>query len=113
MNNIAFPICIVATKDIFRVLPGILSERKVDTILVGIANHMDGRVSEHAIKTRDFIKKLTSIVPKTIAFIEWDERLTSLEAKLSMERAGGNNPRELIDDMAASILLQSYLDAQK
>lgn len=113
VNAIAFPISIVATKDIFRTLPQIIAERQIDTIVVGIANHMDGRVSEQTERTRAFIKKLASIVSKTTHIIEWDERLTSYEAKSSLIRAGADNRREQIDDIAAAILLQSYLDSIK
>jgi len=113
VGTIALPLSIIATKDIFKSLPPIVGERKIDTIIIGIANHMDGRTSEQSERTREFVKKLSSILPKTMPIVEWDERLTSFEAKNSLLQAGAKNRRETIDDMAASILLQSYLDSVK
>jgi RNase H-fold protein (predicted Holliday junction resolvase) len=46
-------------------------------------------------------------------YIEWDERLTSFEAKSSMWQIGTKFVRENIDDVAASILLQSYIESKK
>lgn len=81
-------------------------------ILIGIANHMNGTISEQALRTREFQKKLQNILPKHIQYIEWDERLTSFEAKNAVDPFG-KDPRKLVDDIAAGILLQSYLNAMK
>lgn len=71
---------------------------------------MDGRTSDQALRTREFTRKLSSILPKGLQIIEWDERLTSFEAKSAVDPFG-KDPRKAIDDVAASILLQSYLDS--
>ncbi|MDD2891848.1 MAG: Holliday junction resolvase RuvX [Candidatus Gracilibacteria bacterium] len=110
VEEIAFPIAIIATKEAFSRLPKIVKERGINTIVIGIANHMDGTTSEQAIRTREFQKKLQNILPKDIQYIEWDERLTTFEAKNSMDPFG-KDPRKAIDDVAASIFLQSYLDS--
>lgn len=110
VEEIAFPIAIIATKEAFSRLPKIVKERGIDIIVVGIANHMDGTTSEQAIRTREFQKKLQNILPKDMRYIEWDERLTTFEAKNSMDPLG-KDPRKAIDDVAASIFLQSYLDS--
>lgn len=110
VESVALPLCIIATKNIFRELPEIVRERQIDTIVVGIADHMDGRISEQSVRTRSFIGKLASIVPKSVRIVEWDERLTTNEARLSMTQMGNKDPRAQIDDIAASILLQSYID---
>lgn len=110
VEEIAFPLAIITTKEAFSYLPKLVKERKVDTIIIGIANHMDGSISDQAIRTREFQKKLQNILPKDIKYIEWDERLTSFEAKNSVDPLG-KDPRKLIDDIAAGILLQSYIDS--
>ena len=46
---------------------------------------MDGSVSDQAIRTREFIKKLQNLLPKSIKYIEWDERLTTFEAKNAVD----------------------------
>jgi len=48
---------------------------------------MDGAVSEQATKTREFGKKLQNLLPKDMKYIEWDERLTTFEAKNAVVEA--------------------------
>jgi putative transcription antitermination factor YqgF len=84
VEGIAFPLTIIATKEIFSFLPKIVRERNIDIIVIGIANHMDGTTSDQATRTREFQKKIQNLLPKNIMYIEWDERLTSFEAKSSM-----------------------------
>lgn len=111
VEGIAFPSGIIATKEAFSQLPKLVKERGVDTIVIGIANHMDGTVSEQASRTREFGKKLENILPKNITYIEWDERLSTFEARSSLGHIGTKSVRDSIDDVAASIFLQSYLDS--
>ncbi len=42
----------------------------------------------------------------------WDEQLSSVEAQ-ELARARKRGPREAIDDLAARVILQSYLDARR
>ena len=44
----------------------------------------------------------------------WDERLTSIAAQRALHEAGRNvrNSREVIDQVAAQLILQGWLDAQ-
>ncbi|EKD29523.1 MAG: hypothetical protein ACD_78C00371G0001 [uncultured bacterium (gcode 4)] len=111
VEGIAFPLSIIPTKEVFTHLPKIVRERSIDTIVIGIANHMDGTVSEHATRTREFMKKLTNILPKTLKYVEWDERLTTFEARSSLGQIGTAHVRDAVDDVAASIFLQSYLES--
>jgi putative Holliday junction resolvase len=111
-QGIGFPLSIIATKEAFSLLPKIIKERGVDVILIWIANHMDGTTSDQATRTREFQKKLSNLLPKDMKYVEWDERLTTFEAKNALDPLG-KDPRKAIDDVAASILLQSYLDSPK
>lgn len=113
VESIAFPLSVIPTKEIFSHLPKLVKEREIDTILIGIANHMDGSTSDQAIRTREFQKKLQNILPKNTQYIEWDERLTTFEARSSLGHIGTKSVRDNIDDVAAAILLQSYLDSSK
>jgi len=56
----------------------------------------------------DWIARLRRAVPLPVA--EVSEYLTSDEAR-SLAKGAKRNPREPIDDLAARIILQSYLDA--
>lgn len=113
LEGIALPFRIIETKQAFSYLPKLVLERNIHTIIIGIANHMDGNVSEQAIRTREFQKKLQNILPKDVQYIEWDERLTTSEARISLGQIGTSQVRDAVDDVAASILLQSYIDSTK
>ncbi|MDP2103783.1 MAG: Holliday junction resolvase RuvX [Candidatus Gracilibacteria bacterium] len=113
VEGIAFPLSIIPTKEAFSAIPKIVRERNIDTIVIGIANNMDGTISDHATRTREFIQKLTNILPKTLKYVEWDERLTTFEARSSLGQIGTAHVRDAVDDVAASIFLQSYLESEK
>ena len=78
--------------------------------MVGIPYNMKGDDTKQTTKVRDFISILEEKVGYKIALI--DERLTSSEAEKFMHqmniKTGFNKDR--IDKIAASIILQEYLD---
>ena len=91
-------------------LQELLCQKEVELILVGMPRNMDGSYGPAALKVEEFISALRSntIVPvKT-----WDERLTSVQANrlLIQGNVRREKRKEKVDQMAAAILLQSYLD---
>jgi len=91
-------------------LKELLQEKDVELILVGMPRNMDGSHGPAAAKVQRFIAALKTIT--TVPIKTWDERLTSVQAnRLLIE---GNLRREKrkgkVDQTAAAILLQSYLD---
>ena len=108
--GIALPLWTVPTKDIVGRLKTIVSERNIDTIIIGIAKHVNGQPSKQSALQRTFAGRISSYFPDCQVIL-WDERFTTSEARLSLEETGSNWNGN-IDDMAASILLQSYLEAR-
>ena len=96
--------------DLLNQLFEISEENKVNKIVVGIPYNMKGDDTKQTTKVRDFISILEEKVGYKIALI--DERLTSSEAEKFMHqmniKTGFNKDR--IDKIAASIILQEYLD---
>ena len=91
---------------------GVVAEREVAKLLVGLPLNMDGTKGELAEKAEAFAEKLQT---KTgLEVVMWDERLTSKEAERVLLEAdvSRGKRKKVIDKMAAQILLQSYLDAQ-
>lgn len=80
-------------------------------IIVGLPLNMDGSRGEAVTKVDHFIELLrerTELPVKT-----WDERLTTHSAHAAL-RAGGTDARgrkNVVDKVAAEILLQAYIDA--
>lgn len=89
---------------------GLVKSCNVSRIVVGYPIGLKQQKTIQTKKVDDFIARLKSVVSTQI--IPWDERFTSSEAE-SILRQKGVKPSEnkqLIDQMAARIILQEYLD---
>lgn len=91
----------------------ILEEKKIRTVVVGLPLHMNGDFGELAQAATDFGEKLKSQVPG-LEVVMWDERMSSAEAERGMRLSNtkAKRKKELRDQLAAQIVLQSWLDAQ-
>jgi putative Holliday junction resolvase len=79
-------------------------------IVVGNPVHLSGDVSPQAEKTRAFAAELGEVTGLPIHL--WDERLTSREAHQILYEAGRprQEHREVVDQVAAMLILQSFLE---
>ena len=93
-------------------LAEIVRERGVGEIVVGMPRNMNGTYGPAAEKARGFIEALRPLV--TVAIKTWDERLTSAEANRFLIASGMRRDKRKtkVDQTAAAILLQSYLDRE-
>ena len=91
-------------------LKGIIREKEVEMILVGMPRNMDGSYGPAALKVQEFVAVLRDAVATPLK--TWDERLTSAQAQrfLIQGNVRRDKRKEKVDMMAAAILLQSYLD---
>ena len=113
--TIAQPLTFLAAEpfaDFLKQLCDILREKEVEMILVGVPRNMNGSYGPSAQKAQEFITVLKEAV--TIPVKAWDERLTSVQANRFLSEAGvrGQKRRTKVDQTAAAILLQSYLDSR-
>lgn len=88
-------------------------DNRVEKLVVGYPKHMDGTVGHRAQYTEEFAKDLSALLE--IPYIMWDERLSSTEAHRILESGGvsGKKRKTKVDKIAAVIILQGYLDANK
>jgi putative holliday junction resolvase len=93
-------------------LQQIVLEKGVSRIVVGIPRNMDGSYGPAAEKAKLFLSQLKSEFAGE-QLIAWDERLTTVEAQRLLHAAGRDvkKSRPIIDQVAAQVLLQSYLDS--
>jgi len=72
---------------------------------------MNGTLGPSAVKAQAFADRLSGELV-SVKILLWDERLTTVEAQRALRLAGKNarQSRKIIDQVAAQILLQSYLD---
>jgi len=90
----------------------IVAEKGVTTIVVGVARNMDGTFGPAAEKCRALIAQLKAVV--TCPVIAWDERLTTVSAQRNLRDSGrkAKDQKGVIDQAAAQIILQGWLDSQ-
>ncbi len=81
-------------------------------IVVGNPLHLSGEASTQGEKTREFAEELGQMAALPVHF--WDERLTSREAHAILYAAGKSRQehKPLVDQVAAVLILQSFLDAR-
>lgn len=102
----------------FERLEELVRRDNVGTIVVGKPLLMDGSSGEQAEKTAAFVKALerylTDKLERQVAIVEWDERLTSLEAERHMQGRGLTNRkrRAMLDQLSAAIILEAYLQSR-
>jgi len=79
-------------------------------ILVGLPRNMDGSHGPAAEAAKAFAESLRSRVSCPVEL--WDERLTTVAAQRSLRESGrkARDQRGVVDQVAAQILLQSWLD---
>jgi putative Holliday junction resolvase len=91
----------------------IVRERKIDNVVVGIPKHMSGEIGQAAREALQFVEKLRAALPCEV--ISWDERLTTVAANRALREAGKQtrHTRAYVDQVAAQMILQGYLDRQR
>ena len=92
-------------------IAALVSEKNVELIVVGLPRHMNGRVGTSADEASSFADKLRAKVECEVR--TWDERLSTVAAQRALREAGKSvrESRGYIDQVAAQMLLQSYLDS--
>lgn len=112
LQIIASGLTTVDTKDLMEFLKAYVKDEIVDLFLIGEPKQMNNMVSESEVHISSFIKKLEKHIPN-IPIQRVDERFTSKMAFQTMIDSGlKKNQRKnkaLIDEISATLILQSYL----
>lgn len=101
------------TKDVpgdFRKLAALVEEYEVDVVVMGLPLSLDGqqrKAAERALREVVLLGRLLSVPVTT-----YDERLTTVTAERSLEHMTLSGPkrRAVVDQIAASVILQGWLD---
>jgi putative Holliday junction resolvase len=108
---LATPLCTLRRVDAHGAkMQALIEEHGVEELVVGLPLNMDGSVGAQVEETYAYIE---SLGPIHVPIRYWDERLSSWEAEQVIARVKGRGPRrrERLDDIAAAVLLQDFLDA--
>ena len=114
LKTIAQPLEFIAAEpfaDFVARLKQLIADKAVELILIGMPRNMDGTYGPAAEKVRDFVAALKEQV--TVPMRTWDERLTTAQANrfLIAAEVRRRDRKQKVDQTAAAILLQSYLDS--
>ena len=98
-------------EELFNELDTIVYTKSVDVFVLGNPLNLDGSVSKRSEETLEF-KKLLESRYKTKEVVLQDERLSTVEAErlLISNDTKRKNRKKVIDKIAATIILQAYLD---
>ncbi len=115
LQLIAQPLEFVAAEPVAKLwerLRQVIREQGVELILVGMPRNMDGTYGAAAQKVQHFVSELEASIGLPVR--TWDERLTSAQANRVLIQGNIRRAKrkEKVDQTAAAILLQSYLDGR-
>jgi len=85
----------------------------VEAVVVGLPKNMDGSLGPSAEAARSFARSLEQAL--AIPVHMWDERLTTLSAERALLDAGmrRRERRAIVDQVAATMILQDFLDYRR
>jgi len=116
LQIIASGLTTVETKDLLSFLKDYISKEKVELFIVGEPKQMNNEVSESEAAILPFIKKLSIAIPQ-IPIVRVDERFTSKMAFQTMIESGlskgQRRNKALVDEISATIILQSYMSSNR
>lgn len=92
------------------IINDIIKEKEVSKIIVGLPKNMNNTIGPQAKKVKTFVKELRKHTDLDIEYV--DERLTTISAtRVLMEQNVSRKKRkDVIDSVAATYILQTYLD---
>ena len=114
----AFPADTLVRSDAERdleALRALIREREVTRVVVGLPIHMDGRKGPEAEAASRFAERLAEATGLPVDLL--DERWTTVEAERALLASGSRRGRrrrtEVVDSVAASILLRTWLERER
>lgn len=112
----AFPAGTLRSRDRksdLKALCELIAEREVGRVVVGLPRHMDGRMGPEAEAAERFAGALSQRAGVPVETL--DERWTSREAERSLrdQGHGGRRAKQHVDEVAAAIILRTYLELQR
>lgn len=91
----------------------LISQYEIGEVVVGLPKNMNGSIGPSGEACQNFAKEIESLTGLSV--ILWDERLTTMAAERTLISADVSRKKrkQVIDKLAAVIILQGYMDSQK
>jgi putative Holliday junction resolvase len=112
LGMLAHPLETVAEAQALVRIPEVVRARGVTAVVLGWPLRMDGSEGTAAERVRGFLNKLRPLISADIPIHLRDESLTTVTATEQLRAAGRKTKthRPIIDQAAAAVILQEYLD---
>ena len=101
---------IINNDDLLDEITSIIKKENIGKIIIGLPLNLAGEDTQKTKEVRDFAEKLKKDI--SIPVILWDERYTTVEANEALQEMGYNihESKDVIDKVAASLILRNYLE---
>ncbi len=115
-GTVASPLTVLARTGSRRrdheMITALARDEEVELIVIGLPRSMSGADGPAARGARDEADVLASVAGVPVE--TWDERLTTVTAERALRAGGvrGRARRQVVDKVAAAVILQSWLDAR-
>jgi putative Holliday junction resolvase len=114
LKIIASGLTTVDTQQLFDFLKAYIAKEEVEKIIIGLPYHLDGNATDATASVLHCIRRLKNSFP-AIPIVSVDEQFSSKMASRAMVDMGmkkkDRQKKELIDEIAATILLQEYMQS--
>ncbi len=114
LKIIASGLTTVDTQQLFEFLKDYVAKEDVEKIIIGLPYHLDGNPTDATPSVLHCIRRLKNSFP-AIPIISVDEQFSSKMASRAMVEMGmkkkDRQKKEFIDEIAATLLLQEYMQA--
>lgn len=115
-ESFAFPKTVVTERNrekLLERLVEVIKETEAEEIVVGLPKNMDGSEGFKAEECRNFAEALKNVVSLPVSL--WDERCTTVLAHdaLSRNNIKGKKRKEVVDAVAAVMILEDFLKFRK
>lgn len=114
LGMLAHPVeTIPASREAANRIAEIVREKNAERVVIGLPRHMNGTAGESAAEALAFAEKLRPLLSCDV--VTWDERLTTVAANRALRDGGQKtrNSRDFVDQVAAQMILQGYLDGMQ
>jgi putative Holliday junction resolvase len=111
--HVATPLCTLrhtSLREAVQAISQLIAREHIEHVVIGLPLRLDGSEGDSARRARHFAKALAREAKVPVRL--WDERLSSVAAQRSLHTQGirSGEQRRLVDQVAATLLLQSFLD---
>ncbi len=114
-GHVASPVCVLPANEVFQHAPSfvrVLQDWEPELLVSGLPRELSGRNGQQATRIKKQAHQIAERCHLPLQFV--DERLSSQSAKRILRERGlsERDMRGKVDSIAASIFLQTWLDAQ-